>query len=213
MSKLDDAKQKGKSAAMAKPGSSVPVPRGGGGSSALDAAIKRLQAKGFEAAAENAEVVEQQGNVVDDKDRLVGIDFLIIDIKRKVSERFGSPFCIFKAMLPSTDIVIVTDGSTGIMDELEGKAPTPDAPLLVKGGLRKSTYDRKKKNPDWRRGDDPEEKYLRNPETGDFLYEEDERGNRLKGTTYHLSGESDLSQVRGLAPKGSTVNGGRQLRA
>lgn len=180
----------------------------GGGN--LQAAIEKLRAKGFEAAEETAERVEVQGNVIQNKDLLCGVDMLIVNVRRKASQEFGGMMCIVTAMLRSKDVIVFTDGSTGILDELEGKAPTPDKPLLVLGGLRKSTYPRKKRD-----------------ENGDIVYKTDRNGKvqvddagepvpefmmapngqPLMGTTYHLSGEVDVSQIQGLNRNAVGPNG------
>lgn len=188
---------------------------GSQGSTALDAAIAKLQAKGFDAAAETADRAEAPGNVVQDKELLCGVDMLVVNIRRKMSEEYGGMMSIVKSMLRTGEIVVITDGSTGVHKELQGFDPTPEKPLLIKGGLRKSTYPRKKRDED-----------------GNVIYKTDSKGNAVIGsdgepepeyvlapngkpmmaTTYHIAGTTDVSQIQGL---NRNVNGtqGRQLRA
>lgn len=197
MSKMKNSggKGKGNSTALARPG----------GSSALAAAVQKLQAMGFDEAAASAQKIEVQGNVIQNKDLLCGVDFLIYDVKRKPSEEYGGMMCIVSAMLRTKECVVFTDGSSGIMAELEGLNPTPEDPIVVRGGLKKSTYKRKMRDEDGNVVLDGK---------GEPKYILGANGQPLMGTTYHLSGEVDVSEIKGLNRNAvGAANGRQSLRA
>ena len=77
-----------------------------------------------------------------DKDRLLGVSFIILSMDFNVGDQ--GPFVSFLCVTENGGKFIVNDGSTGIyktLDEYSLRGGKPGG-LLVNGGLRKSEYDK-----------------------------------------------------------------------
>ncbi len=101
------------------------------------AAIQAMAGKGFAANVKGATEVEEP-NVVDDKHMLIDVPFLILDIQVKPGKYGEKEFAILTCQLENDEVVIVTDGSTGILEQVRGR--DGDCPIFVPGGLRVSAY-------------------------------------------------------------------------
>jgi len=76
------------------------------------------------------------------KDQLVGVPFIVLEMRFNWSEAYNQEFVSFLAVTEDGRRFIVNDGSTGVYRQLrtfydEWKRP---GGLLVKGGLRRSDY-------------------------------------------------------------------------
>src|SRR5262245_17564976 len=82
------------------------------------AAIKAMQARGFQEIAEDNScgTLEETGLV--DKADLEGVPFVIVSVERRDGD-FGT-YVSVTAILESNEVVVFNDGSTGIMAQLEG---------------------------------------------------------------------------------------------
>jgi len=160
--------------------------RGGGADrERTQAAIQMLVNKGFDAAvnSQHTTTLEESGNVVQDKDLLIGVPMLIVETRFTISKQFGSPFVSVTAMLKTGEVIIFNDGSTGICKQLDGIEVSPEKPLHVPGGLRRSDYEVEGPNK-----------------------------TMIKASTYYLSGSRSSSEIKGLN-RNTTPANGRALRA
>lgn len=86
--------------------------------------------------------------ILQDKTRLVGVKFVILEWRFTPSAKFGGDFVSMAVVTESGEKWIVNDGSTGISAQLRAITderiangrPNPQMALRVDGGLRKSTY-------------------------------------------------------------------------
>lgn len=181
MGKVKDSMMSGKGSPKSKA-----MVRGSDDRSQKQAAIQMLANKGWDAAvnSQNTTTLEESGNVVQDKDLLCGVPMLIVDTRFSVSKQYGTPFVSVTAMLKTGEVIIFNDGSTGICKQLDGIDVSPEAPLHVPGGLRRSDYD----------------------------YEDPKTGKKIGASTYYLSGARGSSEIKGLNRNTSPANG-RALRA
>lgn len=168
----------GRSTAMARPDKGERERR--------QAAIQALTNRGYDAIVESGKhiTLEETGNLVKDKDLLIGIPFLIVDTNFTISKQYGTPFVTVTAMLQTNEVVIFNDGSTGICKQLDGLDISPDNPLWVPNGLRVS----------------------RDYDTTDAA------GNNIKGTTYYLSAQASTADIKGLQRRTEPTANGRQAR-
>lgn len=79
-----------------------------------------------------------------DKEEAINRAFVVRDVKFKFGDR--GPYCVIYAVMRDTDeMVILTDGSTGIYAQLEALSPDDEMeitrPFVVPNGLRKSVYE------------------------------------------------------------------------
>jgi hypothetical protein len=183
MGKVKDSMMKSKTAAQKT--RSIVETRGRDRDSE-QAAIQMMVNKGFDAAVASHQttVLEESGNVVQNKDLLVGVPMLILSARFSISKQFGTPFVSVTAMLPTNEVIIFNDGSTGICRQLEGLEISPEQPLHVPGGLRCSKYD----------------------------YEDPQTGKKIAAQTYYLSGQRSSADIKGLNRSREPQNG-RALRA
>lgn len=90
------------------------------------------------------DVIEFEGSPykVVDKDTLVGVPFMIVDIRFSWSEKFDSPFCNVLALTKDNERVVINDGSTGIMEQMKHhlQKTKRKSGIICEGGLRKSEY-------------------------------------------------------------------------
>ena len=114
--------------------------------SSLSDALAALEGHGA-----TAESMADYGNgfsVVDDKRRLVGVPFVILEWRFNDSDMSDLPFVSATAVTQTGEKVIINDGSTGVRDQLlritkrrlERGHPTPAAGLMVPKGLTESNY-------------------------------------------------------------------------
>lgn len=87
-------------------------------------------------------------SVVDNKERLVGVPFLILEARFNESDMSDEPFVSLTAVTKNNEKVIINDGSTGIRAQMQriiarrtaqGHA-APHAGILVPTGLTVSRY-------------------------------------------------------------------------
>lgn len=90
------------------------------------------------------EVLEFEGSPwkVVDKDTLVGVPFMICDVRVSWSTKFDSPFVNILALTKDNEKIVINDGSTGIMEQMLHmlNKSKRKAGIVCNGGLRKSEY-------------------------------------------------------------------------
>lgn len=183
MSKVERSRMSGKptnktTTAMTRSGGSAERER-------TQVAIQMLVNKGWDEAvnAKQTTTLEESGNVVQDKDLLIGVPMLIVETRFTISKQYGTPFVSVTAMLKTGEVIIFNDGSTGICKQLDGIEVSPEKPLHVPGGLRRSDYDVEGPNK-----------------------------TMIKASTYYLSGSRSSAEIKGLNRNTAPANG-RALRA
>lgn len=89
------------------------------------------------------EVLGTGFSVLDDKMRLVGIQFIVVKFSVHKSEKNGGEFSTLHVVTDTKEKWIVNDGSTGIHEQMKELKEKMGAvcPLLVPRGLRVSEYD------------------------------------------------------------------------
>lgn len=110
----------------------------------VNAALAALLGAGIEAT-----VIEDFGDgfAVVDKDRLVGVPFVIVRYREQLSEQFKSGFAILHVVAETEDGTVIkgviTDGGTGINEQCRKIASERGglAGIVVRQGLVKSEYD------------------------------------------------------------------------
>ncbi len=97
-------------------------------------ALRHFEAEGI------VEFAGSPYNVVD-KESLIGVPFLIVDYRFNEEGSYGR-FVSVLAVTETDDRVVINDGSTGVMQQIDMLAQTyPDRKgILCKGGLRRSDY-------------------------------------------------------------------------
>lgn len=117
-----------------------------------DDALRSIGTSG-DAFADALALANEMGNVIDvadvlgtgfdvaEKDRLIGVAFIVLDARKNKGD--SGDFWSLTAVSKDGRKVIINDGGTGIaaqMDALFEKNGGTVVPLVVAGGLRKSTY-------------------------------------------------------------------------
>lgn len=96
------------------------------------------------AAAFDGEVIEFEGSPykVVDKRTLVGVPFMIVDVRFSWSSKFDGPFVNVLALTKDNEKVVINDGSTGIMEQVKYmlQKNKRKAGILCPNGLRASDY-------------------------------------------------------------------------
>lgn len=131
------------------------------------AIVAAAQEQGFDAIAEAESTGKvSESGVVENKDDLVGVPFIVLSAK--VRDGDHGPYMSAIIMLRDNSTLILNDGSTGIQTQLGAYLEAGMAfPMLVKGGLRRS----------------------------DYTYE-DEDGNKKPASTYYLSNRPSRDEVQ-----------------
>jgi hypothetical protein len=77
-----------------------------------------------------------------DKDTLIGVPFMICDVKVSWSTKYDSPFVNILALTKDNEKIVINDGSTGIMEQMLHmlNKSKRKAGIVCEGGLRKSDY-------------------------------------------------------------------------
>ena len=95
-------------------------------------------------AAAGGEIIEFEGSPweVVDKDVLIGVPFLICDVRIYASKQYGNNVAAICVMTKDNDRLIINDGSTGIYQQVLHMLRTTKrkSGIMCPNGLRKSTY-------------------------------------------------------------------------
>jgi hypothetical protein len=137
MSKLKDTSTKGKqNRSMARHDGESDRTR-------KEAALRALSELGYEKVVNRAEGAIQETGTYD-KDSLVGVPFVIVDVQHKESSEYpDSTYVVVTFLLPDSTTGVFADGGVGIKNQLQGVEISLDDPstfVRVDGGLRKSEY-------------------------------------------------------------------------
>lgn len=78
-----------------------------------------------------------------DKDTLIGVPFMICDVRVSWSTKFDNPFVNILALTKENEKVVINDGSTGIMEQMLHmlNKSKRKAGIMCENGLRKSEYE------------------------------------------------------------------------
>lgn len=87
-------------------------------------------------------------NVIDDKNALVGVPFIILSMFQREGDYAGDGYVSIEVVTKHGDKYVVNDGSTGIAKQIRGivaareadGVPNPDAGIYVEHGLTRSDY-------------------------------------------------------------------------
>lgn len=90
------------------------------------------------------DVIEFQGSPwqVVDKDTLIGVPFMICDVRFSWSNKFDGPFVNILALTKDNQRIVINDGSTGIMEQtlFQLQKDKRKAGIICPNGLRRSDY-------------------------------------------------------------------------
>lgn len=79
-------------------------------------------------------------SILEDKQKLVGVPFVIVEWEHGKNVTMGEKFVILRIVTQANQKLIITDGSTGIMRQLEVMPGNRRGGIFCREGLRASVY-------------------------------------------------------------------------